>query len=220
MKINETLKSKIQIRWLLKMAWRDWRASRKKLYLFIASILLGISAVVAIQSFGNNLKVKIKKDSKSLMGADFIIDSRQVPTPKVIEIVDSIGYSAREINFGSMAFFPKNGGSKLIKVSGFEGVFPIYGEIEAEPAESVESYKTTNGALVDATTMLQFNLEIGDTIKVGMVSLPIVGALKSVPGKSAISSSIMPPVLIPYDYIEKTGLVKRGSRVELSLIHI
>ncbi len=212
--MNETLKSKTQIGWLLKMAWRDWRASRKKLYLFIASIVLGISAVVAIQSFGSNLKVKIKEDSKSLMGADFIIDSRQVPTPKVIEIVDSIGYSAREINFGSMAFFPKNGRSKLIKVSGFEGVFPIYGEVETEPVEAAESYKKTNGALVDATTMLQFNLEIGDTVKVGMVSLPIVGALKSVPGKSAISSSIMPPVFIPYDYIEKTGLIQRGSRVE------
>ena len=81
------LKSKTQIGWLLKMAWRDWRSSRKKLYLFIASIVLGISAVVAIQSFGSNLKVKIKADSKSLMGADFIIDSRQVPTEKVLKIV-------------------------------------------------------------------------------------------------------------------------------------
>lgn len=212
--MNNQLKSKTQLGWLLKMAWRDWRASRKKLYLFIASIVLGISAVVAIQSFGSNLKIKIKNDSKSLMGADFIIDSRQVPTPKVVAIVDSLGYSAREINFGSMAFFPKNGGSKLIKVSGFEGVFPIYGEVEAEPATAAESYKKTKGALVDATTMLQFNLALGDTIRIGRISLPIVGALKSVPGKSAISSSIMPPVFIPYDYIEQTGLIQRGSRVE------
>ena len=83
------VKSKIQLKWLLKMAWRDWRASRKKLYLFIASIVLGISAVVAIQSFGSNLVAKIKTDSKSLMGADYIIDSRQVPSSKVMKIVDS-----------------------------------------------------------------------------------------------------------------------------------
>jgi len=208
------LKNKTQLDWLLKMAWRDWRASRKKLYLFIASIILGISAVVAIQSFGSNLKVKIKEDSKSLMGADFIIDTRQAPTPKVLKIVDSLGYSAREINFASMAFFPKNGGNKLIKVSGFEGVFPIYGEVETVPVEAAKNYITSNGALVDATTMLQFNLNLGDSIKIGRVTLPIVGSLKSVPGKSAISASIMPPVFIPYSLIEATELIQKGSRLE------
>lgn len=208
------LKSKNQLGWLLKMAWRDWRSSRKKLYLFIASIVLGISAVVAIQSFGSNLKVKIKSDSKSLMGADFIIDSRQIPTEKVLHIVDSLGYKAREINFASMAFFPKNEGSKLIKVSGYEGLFPIYGKVETQPVTAAESYKIVKGALVDATTMLQFDLQLGDSIKVGEVTLPIVGALKSVPGKSAISASIMPPVFIPFELIEQTGLIQKGSRVE------
>lgn len=212
--MSKKLTSKIQLGWLLKMAWRDWRSSRKKLYLFIASIILGISAVVAIQSFGENLKIKIKEDSKSLMGADFIIDTRQAPTDRVLEIVDSLTYQAREINFASMAFFPKNEGSKLIKVSGFEGAFPIYGKVESVPVNAADEYATKNGALVDATTMLQFDLQIGDSIKIGKITLPILGKLKSVPGKSAISASIMPPVFIPYSLIEKTGLVQKGSRVE------
>ena len=89
--MDNELKQNIQLVWLFKMAWRDWRASRKKLYLIIASIVLGISAVVAIQSFGTNLVQKIKEDSKSLMGADYIVSARQRPTPKVIQIVDSLG---------------------------------------------------------------------------------------------------------------------------------
>lgn len=208
------LRANNNIGWLIKMAWRDWRASRKKLYLFIASIVLGISAVVAIQSFGENLKIKIKADSKSLMGADYIIDTRMAPTRRVQQIVDSLGYKAREINFASMAFFPKNEGSKLVKVSGFEGQFPLYGTVETIPEGANEVYGNENGALVDATTMLQFNLEIGDSIKVGKITLPIVGQLKSVPGKSAISASIMPPVFIPYSLIEATGLIQKGSRFE------
>lgn len=208
------LKANKNLSWLIKMAWRDWRASRKKLYLFIASIVLGISAVVAIQSFGENLKVKIKEDSKSLMGADYIIDTRMEPTSRVQQIVDSLGYKAREINFASMAFFPKNEGSKLMKVSGFEGAFPLYGEVETVPAGMNEIYVKQNGALVDATTMLQFDLKLGDSIKIGKVTLPIVGQLKSVPGKSAISASIMPPVFIPYRLIKQTGLIQKGSRFE------
>ena len=211
---NDQFKSKATIKWLWLMSWRDWKASRKKLYLIIASIVLGISAVVAIQSFGTNLKAQIKEDSKKLMGADFIISSRQAPTKKLSFLIDSLGgEKAEEINFASMAFFPKNEESKLVKVSGYKGYFPIYGELETVPKEAVHNYFENKGALIDATTMLQFDLKIGDSIKIGGLSFSIIGSIKSVPGKSAISSSIMPPVFIPYNKLKETGLLLTGSRV-------
>ena len=43
---------KADLDWLLKMAWRDSKASGKRLMLFMASIVLGIAAVVSIQSAG------------------------------------------------------------------------------------------------------------------------------------------------------------------------
>jgi putative ABC transport system permease protein len=113
-----------------------------------------------------------------------------------------------------MVFFPKNSGSKLMKVSGYEGEFPLYGTLKTTPKEAAETYKETQGALINATTLLQFDLKIGDSIKIGKITLPIVGSLKSVPGKSAISTSIMPPVFIPFELIEKTGLVQKGSRIK------
>ena len=61
------------------MAWRDGKASGKRLLLFMASIILGIAAVVSIQSFSENLQDNIALQSKSLMGADFIIDSSNCP---------------------------------------------------------------------------------------------------------------------------------------------
>jgi putative ABC transport system permease protein len=67
--------SKTPVKWLFKMAWRDGKASISRLMLFMASIILGIAAVVSIQLFSENLKDNIKSQSKSLMGADFIIDS-------------------------------------------------------------------------------------------------------------------------------------------------
>jgi putative ABC transport system permease protein len=89
-------------RWLLKMAWRDGKASGKRLLLFMASIIIGIAAVVAIESFSDNLKDNIALQSKSLMGADFIIDSDSPATDEVKEIMDSLGgIDAREISFAS-----------------------------------------------------------------------------------------------------------------------
>ncbi|MCH3885178.1 ABC transporter permease [Tenacibaculum sp. MSW2] len=206
--------SKANFTWLLKMAWRDGKASISRLMLFMASIILGIAAVVSIQLFSENLTDNIKLQSKSLMGADFIIDSRKAPSEKVLKIIDSLGAAASEVNFVSMAAFPKNEATKLVKVRALEGNFPFYGSLTTVPENAGENYQQLGGALVDATLLLQYNLNPGDSIKLGKVTFPIIGALKSIPGSTAISSSIAPSVLIPFRFLAQTELLQLGSRSE------
>ena len=209
-----TTSSTAKFGWILKMAWRDGKASGSKLILFMASIVLGIAAVVSIQSFGQNLKENIQLQSKSLMGADFTIDSDKPLNEKVQGIIDSLGGAgAREINFASMAAFPSTAAAKLVQVRGIEGDFPFYGELQTEPIAAANEYQQKGAALVDATLMLQLGLKTGDSIKIGEISIPILGTLISVPGSTSIFSSIAPPVLMPYELIEKTGLVQTGSRI-------
>ncbi|AOW18978.1 hypothetical protein LPB03_03135 [Polaribacter vadi] len=196
------------------MAWRDGKASLTRLMLFMASIILGIAAVVSIQLFSDNLKDNIKKQSKSLMGADFIIDSKQKPSEKVQKIIDSLGANAFEVNFVSMAAFPKNEGTKLVKVRALEGAFPFYGSLTTVPENAGKNYQELGGALVDATLLLQYDLNPGDSIKLGNVTFSIIGALKSIPGSTAISSSVAPQVLIPFRFLEQTNLLQLGSRKE------
>lgn len=201
------------IPWLFKMAWRDGKASGRRLVLFMASIILGIAAVVAIQSFSDNLSENIVLQSKALMGADYIIDSNQLPNEKVQYIIDSLGGpAAREVNFASMASFPKNGSTKLVEVRGIEGNFPLYGELDTSPLVAAQTYVQNGAALVDATIMLQFNLKPGDSVKVGLLTFPIAGSLISSPGSTALRSSVAPAVIIPYSFIEDTGLLQVGSR--------
>lgn len=206
--------SKAGFSWIAKMAWRDGRSNTSRLMLFMASIILGIAAVVSIQLFSESLQQNIESQSKSMMGADFIIDSRQKPNAKVQSIIDSLGADAFEVNFNSMALFPKNGESKLVKVRGIEGGFPFYGNIETEPVEAAAVYQEAGGALVDATLMLQYDLKTGDSIKLGKLSLPIAGALHNIPGSTAIATAVAPTVLIPFRYVEATELLQFGSRKE------
>tara|TARA_R110002124_G_scaffold138576_6_gene302160 strand:- start:89450 stop:91942 length:2493 start_codon:yes stop_codon:yes gene_type:complete len=201
------------------MAWRDAKASRVRLLLFMASIILGIAAVVSIQLFSENLKNNIKRQSKALMGADYIIDSEQLPNERAQAIIDSLGPDASEVNFVSMIVFPKNGGTKLVRVRGMEGDFPFYGNITTQPPEAALNYQESGGVLVDATLMLQYNAKSGDSIKIGEVTLPISGALKAIPGSTAISSSVAPPVIIPYRFIEQTELIQFGSRKEYQFFY-
>lgn len=212
---SKTYLKRAGLGWLFKMAWRDLRSNVGKLFLFMSSIIIGIAAVVAIQSFGNNLTDSIASQSKALMGADYIIDSSKPANEKVAAIIDSLGgANSREINFASMVAFPKKDVSKLVQVLGVEGGFPFYGDFETTPVSAAREYQNNNSALVDATVMLQYNLKPGDSIKVGTITLPIAGSLTSVPGRSALSSSVAPAVYIPYGQIEATGLLQKGSRVE------
>ncbi len=216
---NSTLHTGNNLQWLIKMAWRDARASRTRLILFVASIILGIAAVVSIQLFSQNLTDNIKRQSKSLMGADFIIDSNEEPNEQAQKIIDSLKPDASEVNFVSMIAFPKNGGTKLVLVRGIEGGFPFYGAIETIPSEAGATYQSSGGALVDATLLLQYNIKPGDSIKVGNLTLPIAGSLKSIPGSTAVSTSVAPTVIIPFRFIDDTELLQFGSRKEFQYFY-
>ena len=200
--------------WLLKMAWRDGKASGKRLLLFMASIILGIAAVVSIQSFSQNLEENIGLQSKALMGADFLIDSNQPANERVVQIMDSLGgANAMEVKFASMAAFSKKNASKLVQVRGIEGSFPFYGELETVPKEAANTYQNKEGALVDATVMLQFGLQPGDSVTLGTLRFPIIGSLVSAPGSTGIGTSVAPPIFIPYRFLADSGLLDRGSRL-------
>ncbi|MRH98938.1 FtsX-like permease family protein [Kriegella sp. EG-1] len=203
------------------MAWRDGKASSKRLLLFMASIVLGIAAVVSIQSFSENLKHNISLQSRALMGADYKIDSNSEPNNRVLAIIDSLGGAdSKEINFPSMATFSNTESTKLVLVRGIDGDYPLYGEMLTNPVNSKNEYQNNGGALVDATLMIQFKLKVGDSIKVGNLKLPIAGSLSSAPGSSSLTTSIAPPIIIPYRFIEQTGLIQKGSRIRYNYYFI
>jgi putative ABC transport system permease protein len=65
------------------MAWRDSRRNRSRLLLFVSSIILGIAAMVAIYSLGDNMSYEIDRQAASLLGADLEISSNKQVTPAI-----------------------------------------------------------------------------------------------------------------------------------------
>ena len=81
--------NRIRFSWLLVMAWRDSRRNRGRLFLFISSVVLGIAALVATLSFGNNLREDIDDQAKTLVGADLIIERAAAVVASVRALPDS-----------------------------------------------------------------------------------------------------------------------------------
>ncbi len=196
------------------MAWRDSRRSRSRLVLFTSSIILGIAALVSINSFRDNLLNDINEQAKELLGADLRISSTIPVREEILSPFDSLSIDkSRETYFASMIYFPRTDGTRLVQVRALEGNYPFYGAIETEPIEAAGNFRTDRQALVDATLMLQYEVEVGDSVKVGDLSFKIAGKLKKVPGQSGLSATVAPVVYIPHQYLEETGLVKKGSRI-------
>lgn len=199
--------------WLFKMAWRDSRRSKSRLFLFISSIIIGIAALVAINSFSDNLKDDINSQAKELLGADLELGSND--STFNYGLVDTLEHVVSyENSFASMIYFPKNQESRLVDVRALEGDFPYYGKIETEPANAESTFRDgSRKALVDQSVLIQYDVEVGDSIRIGLVTFKIEGSLISSPSQSLGATLVAPAVYIPMKYLDDTELIQRGSRV-------
>ena len=196
-----------------KTAWRDSRKNRGRLILFISSIILGIAALVAINSFNYNLKKDIDRQAASLIGADMIASSRTAVPDHVLDLLDSIpGEQSRAQELMSMAYFPSAAESAFVNVKAITGNFPFYGKMKTDPENATNIYRGGKKALVGESLMQQLELQVGDNIKLGEETFVIAARLLTDFG-SSFTSNFAPPVYIDATYLETTELVQPGSLV-------
>jgi len=195
-----------------KTAWRDSRTERRKLLLFASAIIMGVAALVSVNSFGENLVREVDNQAKSLLGADVVLNSRRPFTERIDLLADSLGADqSLETSFTSMALFPKSGGTRLAQVRAIKGNFPYYGDFETEPADAITKLRNPGYALVDEGMMIQFAVSVGDTIKIGNSQLIVAAAILGIPGESAAASLVGPRIYMSLDNLDATGLIRSGS---------
>ncbi|MEE2658736.1 MAG: FtsX-like permease family protein [Candidatus Latescibacterota bacterium] len=201
--------------WVLRMAWRDSRGQRRRLLLFTGAIAVGVTAFTSLRGLSESMAYSVDQQSAVLMGADMEVESRRPFTEVAEALFDSIGgEQSRIIELNSMVLLPSSGGTRLAQVRGIHGGFPYYGDMVTEPTDAAHTFQQGRGALVDEGLLLQFGNAVGDSVRVGTLTFEIVGRLKGVPGETALRSDVQPRVFIPLHYLDDTGLIKRGSRVE------
>ncbi len=201
------------------MAWRDSRRSRQRLLLFMSAIVLGIAALVAINSFGDNLARSIDEQAQELLGADLTASYNKEQPAGTQNLLKSLGQErAYEVAFPSMIVFPKAQGLRLGQVKALEGNFPYYGDWETQPASAVGQFRRAMAtkqhvALVEDGLLIQFGAQVGDSVKIGNLTFLVAGRVMKTPGQTAIASTVAPSVYIPQSLLSQTGLIQVGSRV-------
>ena len=207
---------------LARLAWRESRTARRKLFLYMSTIAVGVAAIVSIDSFARNVTRSVRAQSRSLLGGDVQLSGRRPFTKETEQLLDSLERAgipnARSTTFPSMAVIPRNGNTRLAQIHGVGANYPLYGQITTLPSGRYTALQSGPNALVDPAMLIALDAHVGDTLKVGYGKFVITGTLKDVPGTSGLSSAFAPRIYIPARYLPETRLLVLGSTAEYTAL--
>jgi len=209
------MKAPLRIGFALRLALRESRHGFRRIGVYMASITLGVAALVSIHSFREDFARSIQEEADVLMGANArISDDRPLP-PDVIAVVDSLdaaGVSfARVTTASSMVLAPATDAVRLLQVRALDPGFPFYGEVDTEPAGRWGAHLEPGQVLVDPAVLVQLGVEIGDTLVVGRERLQIIATVNDVSTDFAFQTAIGPRIHVSQETLARTELIGFGS---------
>lgn len=210
------------LQFVTRLAWRDARASWRRLSLLTAAVMAGVGALVAVNSFTENIKVSVAEQAQALLGADLALASRaSIDTSTVATaLIDSLqregGDSvrvARSASFIAMAYLPESGTARLVQVRTVDPGWPYYGAIRTDP-EGIWPSLQQGSMIVDPSLLASLGAEVGDTLALGDAHLMVAGTVANVPGEVGLQAAFGARVFIGHGTLPATGLLGFGARVE------
>lgn len=203
-------------RFVVGLAWRETCGAWRHFGYFLACVTLGVSALVGVGSFADSLERTVARSAKSLMGGDVEIRSTQ-PLP------DDAGALAPSLPGGRPAVTRVRelvamaqagpGESQLVELKAVEPGYPLYGALVTDPPARLETLIGGGRALVHDALLARLHLRVGDRLRIGDALLTIAGRIVTEPDRAVGVFSLGPRVMIASEDLDRTGLVRPGSRV-------
>lgn len=188
--------------------------------LIVVSITLGVGSVIGIHSYKDNTANAIKKEAKSIMGADIALQSPQEITKTAENLVKTSlpkgSETSASIQFLSMISNESGEENSLSFIKAVETNYPFYGEMKTEPEAACRNLKP-NQVLLDKSLVENLKLKIGDRVRLGDSLLVLAGVVVKEPGAVGSFVGSAPGSIILRDTANRTGLVQRGSRIRYTI---
>ena len=178
------------MRFVLRMAWRETRASWLRLMFFFVCVALGVAAIVVLRSVVQNVRDTLTREARAIVGADVVVQS---PRPWTEETLATLGQTlagetitARTdvIETRTMAATVAGAGGekgrvKLVELRGVEDGFPLYGSLVlGGGARYSRRLLDGRGTLVPPEFLVEMGAAVGDTIRLGGQPFTIRGVVR------------------------------------------
>lgn len=187
--------------------WREWRSP--SLLIVWMALSLAVACVLALGTIGDRMEKGLSQQSRDFMAGDRALRSSHEIPPAWLEEARKGGLQVSEqVSFSTMTFSGDT--PQLASVKAVDNRYPLYGELETQPAGLKPQPGT---ALLAPRLMALLNVKPGDTIEVGDATLRIAGEVTQEPDSGFNPFQMAPRLLMNSADVAKTGAVLPGSRV-------
>ncbi|HSB09326.1 MAG TPA: FtsX-like permease family protein [Blastocatellia bacterium] len=213
------------MRFIIQMARRELRASWRRLIFFFACIAIGVGGIVAGRSMLQNAHVAIAAEARTLLTADVQVDTGRPWEPDVLGVIDRVSkplVEARTETIESPTMLrpadSAHEGAMMVELKGIDSGFPLIGDFKLVGGESFSySLIQNNGAIVSVALLDRLQLNVGDSVNIGVTTFQVRGAIDQEPGRGS-GFRIGPRVFIERSAVESAGLTGFGSRARRKIL--
>jgi putative ABC transport system permease protein len=207
--------SKTWVKQSLRLLHHEFR--RGDLTIIFLAIVLAVGTVFSLTGFSEQIKQAIITNSANTIAADRVLGSNRVIPTEYLDKSDSLSLNvASKILLDSMVFSGDN--MLLSELDVVSEKYPLRGELlvktslDQEIPSSVGAPKQGT-AYVEESILSRLDVKIGGTIEVGVLPLTVAGVIVEIPDRSYRMFVAGPTIFLNIKDIEKTQLIKPGSRV-------
>lgn len=202
----------------LKFAFRELRGGLGGFRIFMACLILGVTAIAAVGSLTQAIEDSLTREGRTILSGDFEVRRFQRElSPEVQADVAALGSLSVSARLRTMARVADTGKSTLVELRAVDSLYPHYGTLETRPQLSnpdlLDKIGDVYGVAIDETLAAQLGVERGDQLVFGAVTTEIRAFVTLEPDKANQGLQLGPSVFVRLEALTESGLVTTGSLI-------
>ncbi len=202
----------------LRLALRELRGGLSGFRIFMACLILGVTAIAAVGSLTRAIQEGMEREGQSILGGDLEIEIFQAQIaaePRAwLNERGTLSDSARLRTMARVDGAPR---STLVELRAVDSLYPLYGDFITKPSLDNDALFEKRagkwGVAIDPLLADRLGVEPGDTLIFGNVKADIRALIDREPDKANMGFQLGPSVMIRRAALEETGLITTGSLV-------
>lgn len=204
---------------LWSLALTDLKGSRtmRSLWLFCASLVLGITLVSACGNLLELVKRGFYEQQRHLFGGDLQISQRTPLSQEQLDWLASNADVSLLLELRTM-LGTEDGEFTVVELQSVDKAYPLYGEIELSDGHTLQSAVShidgVWGAAFDPVLAEQIGLSVGQNAMIGNLQVQLRATILDQPDRSLRADVRGPPVIVDEEALLASGLLQPTSLVD------
>jgi putative ABC transport system permease protein len=192
-----------------RIARRDLNARFRGLRLLLVCIFLGTAALAAIGTLTAAIESELASSGQELLGGDLEVEVWQRDLrPEEVEALGAYGEVSSGYRMQAMASTPE--AAAPVELKAVDAKWPMFGRLELADGRRVGA-PSGNDAYLAATALERLGIAVGDSFRVGTLTLRVAGVIADEPDRLSEGFQLGPTIITAQDIPARAGLLQPGA---------